>query len=133
MSWVYLTSILVSGGCMGLVDRRWRLFLFRRGGARTALLLLAVGAAFFLTWDLVAIGLGVYERGDSPGMTGLEVADELPVEEIFFVVFLCYVTMVVHCLAGLVLAAIDRRRATGTTRAPGTTGGDERATTEVRP
>jgi lycopene cyclase domain-containing protein len=109
MSWLYLAAIVGSGTCMGLVDRRWRLFLFRPGGARTALLVLLLGAAFFLAWDLVAIGLGVYERGASPGMTGIEVADELPLEELFFLVFLCYVTMVVHALVGHVLVTLERR------------------------
>jgi predicted Kef-type K+ transport protein len=57
---------------------------------------------------VVAIAHGMYERGDSPAMTGIEVADELPLEEVFFVVFFCYVTMVAHGAASLALAA--RRR-----------------------
>jgi lycopene cyclase domain-containing protein len=96
MSVLYLAAILGSTLCMGLVDRRWRLFLFARW--RPALAVVACGVVFFLCWDVVAIGLGIYQRGDSPGMTGVEVADELPIEEIFFVVFLCYITMVLHRL-----------------------------------
>jgi lycopene cyclase domain-containing protein len=89
--------------CMGLVDRRWRLFLFSR--PRHAVAVVACGVAFFLAWDLVAIGLGVYERGDSPAMTGVELVDELPLEEVFFIVFLCYLTLVLHALSRLVLAS----------------------------
>ena len=92
MSWVYLTSILVPMVCMGLVDRRWRLFLFRR--PLHAVLAVSVGFVFFLAWDFVAIALGVYVRGESAAMTGFEVAPELPIEELFFIVFLCYTTCV---------------------------------------
>ena len=106
MSVLYLAAIVGSTLCMGLVDRRWRLFLFARPGP--ALLAVGCGLAFFLAWDLVAIGLGIYERGDSPAMTGVEIADELPVEELFFIVFLCYLTMVVHRLVQR--TALDRTR-----------------------
>lgn len=103
MSWLYLVSILAATVCMGLVDHRWRLFLFSR--PRAALVALATGFAFFLVWDLVAIELAVYSKGDSPGMTGIDVAPELPVEELFFITFLCYVTGVLH---GLFTRLVDR-------------------------
>jgi lycopene cyclase domain-containing protein len=96
VSWLYLLSVVGAGFCMGLVDHRWRLFLFRR--PRVALLALVVGFVFFLVWDVAAIEVGVYSRGESPAMTGIEVAHELPLEELFFIVFLCYVTGVLHGL-----------------------------------
>lgn len=110
MSALYLLAIVGSGCCMGLVDRRWRLFLFAPRGPRQALVLLGAGLAFFLLWDLVAIALDIYVRGDSAAMTGWEVAPELPVEELFFIVFLCYVTMVLHRLFGLVLRRREEAR-----------------------
>ncbi|MCD4527489.1 lycopene cyclase domain-containing protein [Nocardioides sp. cx-173] len=105
MRFAYLASILVSALCLGLVDRRWRLFLFAR--PLRALAVLAVGFAFFLVWDLAALDQAIYRRGDSPAMTGIEVADELPVEELFFIGFLCYTTMVLH---GLAARLLSRRR-----------------------
>ncbi len=105
MSLLYLGSVVAATLCMGLVDRRWRLFLFSRPGR--ALLVLGVGVAFFLVWDLVAIELEVYRRGESAAMTGLEVAPELPVEELFFILFLCYFTMVLH---NLLLHLLRRRQ-----------------------
>ena len=102
MSLLYLAAIVASTLCMGLIDRRWRLVLFDR--PRLALAVVGCGVAFFLVWDLAAIGLGVYERGKSPAMTGVELVDELPVEEVFFIVFLCYLTLVVHALSRLVLS-----------------------------
>ncbi|SKB06998.1 lycopene cyclase domain-containing protein [Aeromicrobium choanae] len=104
MSWLYLASVIGAGFCMGLVDHRWRLFLFRKSSY--ALVVLAVGFVFFLVWDVVAIRLEVYARGESPAMTGIEVARELPLEELFFIVFLTYVTGVLH---GLFTMLLDRR------------------------
>ncbi|WP_122816663.1 lycopene cyclase domain-containing protein [Nocardioides pantholopis] len=101
MSLAYLLSILGSTFCMGLVDHRWRLFLF--GRPRRALVVVAVGIGYFLVWDLVAIALEIYRRGESAAMTGIEVTPELPLEELFFITFLCYVTMVLHGLFSMLL------------------------------
>lgn len=101
MSWLYLLSVLAAGSCMALVDRRWRLFLFRQ--PTHAVVAISVGFVFFLAWDFVAIALEVYSRGESPAMTGIEVAPELPLEELFFIVFLTYVTGVLYGLFTRVL------------------------------
>lgn len=102
MSWIYLLCIVVPGLCMALVDHRWRLFAFRR--PLHALVAMLVGFVFFLAWDIVAIELGVYVRGESSAMTGVEVAPELPLEEIFFILFLCYVTGVFFRIFARLLA-----------------------------
>jgi lycopene cyclase domain-containing protein len=96
VSWLYLAALLVSLGCMVLLDRRFRLFLF--ADTRRGLLVLAVGVAFFLLWDLVAIGLGFYGRGQGKALSGVELAPHLPVEELVFITFLCYLTMVLYGL-----------------------------------
>ena len=62
------------------------------------LAVVAAGSLLFLVWDLVAIESGMYVRGESPAMTGIELLPELPVEEIFFIVFLSYLTCVLHGL-----------------------------------
>ena len=94
MSWLYLAAIVVSGCCMALVDHRWKLFAFDR--PRVAATAVAVGFVLFLAWDLVAIELAVYSKGESPGMSGVDVAPELPLEELFFITFLSYITGVFH-------------------------------------
>jgi lycopene cyclase domain-containing protein len=105
MTGLYLAAVLGSTFCIGVLDHRWRVFLFGRpsrpvwaGGV------IAAGVAFFLTWDLVAIGLDIYGRGKSSAMTGVQLARDLPLEELFFIVFLCYLTMVLHGLTRLVLS-----------------------------
>jgi len=106
MSWLYLGAIVGSTACMALVDHRWRLFLPARPAR--AIAVVAAGMAFFLAWDLVAISLDIYQRGDSPAMTGIEVARELPLEELLFVLFFCYLTLVLHGLLRHLLAARTR-------------------------
>ncbi|MGO3256365.1 MAG: lycopene cyclase domain-containing protein, partial [Glutamicibacter ardleyensis] len=60
-----------------------------------ALLSLILGTAFFLLWDVLAISQGIFLHRDSQLMTGIMVAEQLPLEEVFFLIFLCYSTMVV--------------------------------------
>ena len=91
MSLLYLASLLVALTGMVLLDRRFRLFFWAAPG-RAALVML-VGLAFFVAWDLAGIGLGVFFRGETEFMTGMQVAPELPVEELFFLALLCYLTM----------------------------------------
>ncbi|WP_278857167.1 lycopene cyclase domain-containing protein [Kocuria palustris] len=102
---IYLGALLISTGCMALLDRRFRLVLWRapRAGALTVI----AGIAVFLLWDLAAIASGHYGKGQGP-MTGLMLAPELPLEEIVFITFLCYLTLV---LRGLIALAVDRPRA----------------------
>lgn len=104
MSWLYLAAIVGSGLCMALVDHRWKLFAFDR--PRVAAVSVGVGFVLFLAWDLVAIELAVYSKGESPGMSGIDVAPELPLEELFFITFLCYITGVFH---GAFTKVLDHR------------------------
>jgi lycopene cyclase domain-containing protein len=91
MGILYLLALAVALTGMVLLDRRFRLFFWRR--ARRAAVVLVVGVLFFLAWDLSGIGLGIFFRGETPFMTGLVIAPELPIEEVFFLTLLCYLTM----------------------------------------
>ena len=86
----YLLFLLVSLGCMVLLDQRLRLFFWQ--DARRAAVVLAAGLVFFLAWDLAGIGLGIFFRGHNETI-GIELAPELPLEEPVFLVFLCYLVM----------------------------------------
>jgi lycopene cyclase domain-containing protein len=92
-----LYALALLGSLLGMVvlDRQYRLFFF--ADARRAVVVLAVGVAFLLVWDLVGVGLGIFFRGSSPYMSGLLVAPQLPVEELGFLTLLCYLTMNLFC------------------------------------
>ena len=91
MSLLYLLALAVALTGMVVLDRRFRLFFW--ADARRAALVFLVGVAFFVVWDLAGIGLGIFFRGVTPFMTGVQLAPELPLEELFFLALLCYLTM----------------------------------------
>ncbi|MEQ1735789.1 MAG: lycopene cyclase domain-containing protein [Rhodoglobus sp.] len=94
MTFAYLAALLVALTGMVLLDRRLGLFFW--AAPWRAAVVLVVGLLFFLAWDLVGVGLGVFFRGETQFMTGLQVAPEVPLEEVFFLLLLCYLTMNVY-------------------------------------
>lgn len=106
MSFAYLAFLLVSLAGMVVLDVRQKLFFAH--DARRAGLVLLTGLVFFLAWDVAGIRLGIFRHSDSPWATGWMAAPQLPVEEIVFLVFLCYLTM---NLVRLVEQLLGRRSA----------------------
>lgn len=91
MGIVYLAALLVSLSGMVVLDRRFRLFYWVN--AKRAAVVHVVGIVFFLVWDLYGIGYGLFFRGETSFMTGIVLAPELPLEELFFLTLLTYMTM----------------------------------------
>ncbi len=90
---LYLAAILASAFGVLLVDRRWRLAAWR-APARSGLAV-AIATLFFLAWDAVGIAAGVFVKGDSPLLIGVDLAPHLPLEEPVFLAFLSYLALVV--------------------------------------
>ncbi|XNY99851.1 lycopene cyclase domain-containing protein [Micrococcus luteus] len=103
----YLLVLIALICCMLLVDHRWRLFLFHR--PVRALLVLAAGVGYFLWWDVWAIAEGIFLHRESDLMTGVMLADQLPLEEAFFLLFLSLNTMVLFTAAVRVAESWGRR------------------------
>ncbi len=91
MSPIYLLCLLAASACMVLVDRRWRLFFWRK--VRRGTWVLAVRVALLLVADVVGIALGVFSRAPTWAMTGIVLGPGLPLEEPLFLAFLTYLTM----------------------------------------
>lgn len=103
---VYGGALLVSIGCMVLLDHRFRLFFF--ADAVRAAVVLAVGVVVLAVVDVVGITQGIFVRGEGPWMSGVLLAPHFPLEEVGFLVLLGYVTMNAYAGARLVL---ERRAA----------------------
>lgn len=98
VNFAYLAALAVALTGMVMLDRRFGLFFWR--DARRAAIVLPLGVAFFLVWDLGGILLGIFFRGQNEYMTGLLIGPELPIEEVFFLTLLCYNTMNAYTAAG---------------------------------
>lgn len=105
---LYLVALLVSITGMVVLDLRFRLF-FAVAPVRAAIVM-AVGVAFFLVWDVAGITLGVFFRGNPDLLTGILLAPELPLEELFFLILLCYNTMNAYVAASRWLSSARRGR-----------------------
>jgi lycopene cyclase domain-containing protein len=94
---LYLVGLLVSIAGLVVLDLRLRLFL---GAAPLrAGVVLAVGVVGFLAWDLAGVHLGVFFEGPQHLLVGVDLARDVPLEELFFLVLLCLSGMEAFALA----------------------------------
>ena len=96
LSLTYLFALLFSIGGMTILDWRYKLAYFTK--PRTTALTLTIGVVAFIIWDILGISLGVFFSGDSPYMSGLFLGPDFPIEELFFLYFLCYFTLIMYRL-----------------------------------
>ena len=90
----YLAALVISIIGLYLLDRRHKLAFAT--SPKAAALSIAIAVALFLVWDLVGISLGIFFRGDAPHLSGLLLAPELPLEELFFLIVLSYNSLLVY-------------------------------------
>ncbi|MEF3402866.1 lycopene cyclase domain-containing protein [Agromyces sp. CCNWLW203] len=110
MMLAYLGVLLAGIACMALLDARFRLVFGAPGRRRRAIVVLGVGLVFFLAWDVAGIALGIFHRGENAVSTGILLAPELPLEELVFLGFLCYLTLVLYTGALRLIAAKEAAR-----------------------
>lgn len=107
MPGLYLLAILLSATGVLLLDLRFG--LVARGAPARTIAAVLIGTAFFLAWDLAGIAAGVFVKGDSPLLLGVDLAPHLPLEEPVFLAFLCYLALVLTAAARRLLAARAQR------------------------
>ena len=93
----YLAALIFSIIGTSLIDKRHGLALFVSPVA--TVVSVSVGVAVFLAWDLIGIELGIFFIGSAEHVSGILLAPELPLEELFFLILLSYSTLVVYRLA----------------------------------
>lgn len=106
MSAAYLILLLLSLLGVALLDRRWRLFVWR--APVTAVMVLVSGVVFFVLWDLLGIANGHFRQADGPWQLGVLLAPELPIEEPVFLLLLCWCAMLLWCAAARLLEPRQR-------------------------
>lgn len=88
MNFAYLAALLVSLAGVATID--WRLSLALRVQPLRTGITLFLSVLFFLMWDAFGISLGIFFKGQSPLLTGIVLAPELPLEEPMFLALLSY-------------------------------------------
>ena len=92
MSWFYLAALITAIICLGLIDYRHKLAVFHN--AKRALTTISIAVALFVLWDIFGIWLGIFHHGGSAFALPYRLAPEFPIEEIFFLILLTYVTLI---------------------------------------
>lgn len=92
MTGLYLGLLVLSLIGTVLLDRRWKLALFV--DARRAVLVIVLSVAFFLAWDITGVSNGVFFKGDSELLIGWDIATEVPIEEVVFLMLLVHVSLI---------------------------------------
>jgi lycopene cyclase domain-containing protein len=87
----YLSGLMFSLVGLGLLDWRFRTaFTINKKAAAFAILIPTI---FFIIWDVAGIAMGIFFRGDTSHLTGIVLAPEFPIEELFFLLLLNYTAL----------------------------------------
>lgn len=91
MQLAYISALIVSIFGMAMIDRRFKLAFFY--DKKRTLKTLSVAVCIFIIWDLAGITLGIFHKGDSPFSLPFTLLPELPLEELLFLLLLCYISL----------------------------------------
>lgn len=94
MQWLYLGSLLFSISGLTVLDWRYKLAFWH--DARRTVVTLSFAIMLFVLWDFVGIWFGIFFHGNSPYTLPYRIAPEFPIEELFFLFLLTYVTLLLY-------------------------------------
>ena len=94
MQWLYLLFLIATIICLGLCDYRWKLAFFYK--PKRSLLTIIVCMVILIIWDAAGIMLGIFFSGQSDFTLSYRLAPEFPIEEVFFLFVLSYVTLLFY-------------------------------------
>lgn len=94
IAFTYLAGLLFGIAGMAMIDWRHKLaFWYDR---RRTVVTLAACIGVFIVWDLLGIALGIFFHGGSDLSLPIRLLPEFPIEELFFLLLLCYCTLVIY-------------------------------------
>ena len=88
MPGLYLAALVFSLVGTALIDYRFKLAFWNN--ARLATQSTIIGVAFFSTWDYLGIENGIFFKGESKLLVGIDLLPEYPIEELLFLTLLVY-------------------------------------------
>lgn len=96
MNWLYLAAIIFS--FVGIMTLDWRHRLACWCDSRRTIMTVLIATVVFVAWDICGISLGIFRSGHSPYMSGIYLFPEFPLEELVFLLFLNYFSLIVYRL-----------------------------------
>ena len=93
MSFIYLAALLFSLAGLATLDFRFKLAFAKN--PRAAAVAIAIPYLIFVIWDALGISLGIFFKGQSKFLSGIMLAKDFPLEELFFLGLLCYSTLII--------------------------------------
>lgn len=93
MNFIYLIVLLVSLTGLALIDAKHKLAFARN--PKAAIVAMFIPYLVFVIWDTAGIALGIFFKGQSALLSGIMLAKDFPLEEVFFLALLCYSTLIV--------------------------------------
>lgn len=88
----YLLGLCIAISGLVVIDYRFKLAFFYNW--RQTALTLAIAIGLFVVWDIAGIALGIFFHGGSTWTLPIRLLPEFPIEEVFFLFLLTYVTLV---------------------------------------
>ena len=99
--YTYLAGLILS--LMGLALMDWRHKTAFSINKKAASLAIFIPMVFFIIWDVVGIATGIFFRGDTSHLSGIVLAPEFPIEELFFLLLLNYSSLTIFTTVSKVL------------------------------
>ncbi|RYX79303.1 lycopene cyclase domain-containing protein [bacterium] len=93
-NWYYLFALVFSISGLTILDWRYKLAFWV--DQKRATMTIAVTMLVFIIWDLLGIRLGIFFHGGSDYTLPVRLLPEFPIEELFFLFLLCYVTLLLY-------------------------------------
>lgn len=94
MEWTYLIALIISIAGMTTIDWRHKLAFWH--DKKRTLITLGIAMGVFVVWDILGISLGIFLHGNSQLALPFRLLPEFPIEELFFLLLLCYSTLVIY-------------------------------------
>ena len=92
--WAYLIGLCISLVGLAVIDYRYKLAFWHN--AHRTMWTIGTAISVFVIWDILGILLGIFFHGGSPWTLALRILPEFPIEELFFLSLLCYVTLLLY-------------------------------------
>lgn len=91
---LYLIVLLISIASLCSIDWRYKIAFFS-DAKRTAITITST-MILFVIWDLLGIHLGIFFSGNSDFALPYMIVPNFPIEELFFLFLLSYVTLLIY-------------------------------------